>query len=114
MTPPAHDPLKVPLKLRNRICRYQRDPAVVVWPSGFLEAWGTKAKKPHTVQKQVVNGLAAFGATALRDEEEASERAKPFQKVGASPPTFWNGLWGRRGRPDPRNRRCPAGPKTMY
>ncbi len=24
----------------------QRDP-VVVWPSVFLEAWGTKAKKPH-------------------------------------------------------------------
>ncbi len=26
----------------------QRDPEVVFWPSGvFVEAWGTKAKKPH-------------------------------------------------------------------
>jgi hypothetical protein len=25
----------------------QRDPVVVYWPSGFLEAWGTKAKKPQ-------------------------------------------------------------------
>ncbi len=25
----------------------QRDPEVVVWPSGFVEAWGTKAKQTH-------------------------------------------------------------------
>ncbi len=25
----------------------QRDPVVVYWPSGFLEAWGTNANKPH-------------------------------------------------------------------
>ncbi len=25
----------------------QRDPEVVVWPSGFLEAWGTEAKRPR-------------------------------------------------------------------
>ncbi len=30
----------------------QRDhPEVVFWPSVFLEAWGTKAKKPHMFQK---------------------------------------------------------------
>ncbi len=27
---------------------YQKDPVVVYWPSGFLEAWGTKANKNHT------------------------------------------------------------------
>ncbi len=26
---------------------YQKEPEVVLWPSGFLEAWGSKAKKPH-------------------------------------------------------------------
>ncbi len=38
------------------------------------------------------------------------------------PAIFWNGFWGRRGdgfwgrrgRPDPKNRRFPAVPKTMY
>ncbi len=28
------------------ICIYQRDPEVFFGPSVFLEAWGTKAKKP--------------------------------------------------------------------
>ncbi len=32
----------------------------------------------------------------------------------AKPPTFGHGFWGRRGRPNPQNRRLPAGPKTMY
>ncbi len=36
------------------------------------------------------------------------------RRLGASPPTFWNSFCGRRGRPEPENRRCPAGPKTMY
>jgi hypothetical protein len=36
------------------------------------------------------------------------------KRCGAKPPTFWNGFWGRRGRPDPRNRRFPAGPKTRF
>jgi hypothetical protein len=26
------------------------------------------------------------------------------KRWGASPPTFWNGVWGRQGRPDPKNR----------
>ncbi len=38
----------------------------------------------------------------------------PSQKAGGFTPPFWNGLWGRRGRPDPKNHRFPAGPKTMY
>ncbi len=32
----------------------QRDPEVFCGPSGFLEAWGTKAKKPHVFRKIVV------------------------------------------------------------
>jgi hypothetical protein len=31
------------------------------------------------------------------------------RRWGASPPTFWNDLWGRRGRPDPKIWRFPAG-----
>jgi hypothetical protein len=37
---------------------------VFCWLSGFLEAWGAKAKKPHIVQKQVVFSLAAEGGKA--------------------------------------------------
>ncbi len=29
----------------------QRDLGVVLWPSGFLEAWGTEAKKPLIFRK---------------------------------------------------------------
>ncbi len=32
----------------------QRDPEVVFWPSGVLEAWGTQAKRPHMFRKIVV------------------------------------------------------------
>ncbi len=32
----------------------QRDPKVLFWPSGFLEAWGTKAKEPHSLRKIMV------------------------------------------------------------
>ena len=32
---------------------------------------------------------------------------------GRSPPTFWHGFWGPRGRPDPENRRFPVGPKQQ-
>ena len=40
----------------GRDCWYgiQKDPVVVYWPSVFLEAWGTKAKKPHFFQKILV------------------------------------------------------------
>ncbi len=27
---------------------------MVFWPSGFLEAWGTKAKKPHAFMEMCV------------------------------------------------------------
>ncbi len=30
---------------------------------------------------------------------------------GAKLPTFWNGFWGRRGHPGPKNQRFPAGQK---
>ena len=36
----------------------QRDPVVVYWPSGFLEA-GAKEKKTHLSRKILVFGLAA-------------------------------------------------------
>ncbi len=32
---------------------FQRDPDVVCWPSGFLEAWGARANKPHIFKKFV-------------------------------------------------------------
>jgi hypothetical protein len=32
----------------------RRDPDFFCWPSVFLEAWGTKAKKAHILQKRVV------------------------------------------------------------
>ncbi len=34
------------------------------------------------------------------------------RRWGASPLTFWNGFWGRRGRPNPKHRRLPAGPEA--
>ncbi len=36
------------------------------------------------------------------------------RRGGASPPALWVGVWGRQCRPNPENRRCPAGPKTRY
>ena len=40
----------------GRDCWYgiQKDPVVVYWPSVFLEAWGTKAKKPHFMKDILV------------------------------------------------------------
>ncbi len=35
----------------------QRGPEAVRRPGGFLEAWGTKAQKPHFVRKRVVLAL---------------------------------------------------------
>ncbi len=40
----------------------QMDPEVVFWPSGFLEAWGTETKQPHTFRRFF--GLAAEGGKA--------------------------------------------------
>ena len=37
---------------------------MVYWPSGFLEAWGTKAKKPHLLQENT--GLLALPPSAAR------------------------------------------------
>jgi hypothetical protein len=37
-----------------------------------------------------------------------------YRRWGAKAPTFGYCFWGRRGRPDPKNQRLPAGPKTMY
>jgi hypothetical protein len=45
----------------------QRDPAVFLWPSVFLKAWGTKANKPHLVfplTTRWFTGLAAEGGKA--------------------------------------------------
>ncbi len=39
--------------------RKQRDPEVVFWPSGFLEAWATEAKKDTFSQKHWFVGLGA-------------------------------------------------------
>jgi hypothetical protein len=46
------------------VLRIQRDPEVVWGPSGFMEAWCTKAEKPRFVQKPVSFGLASFGGKA--------------------------------------------------
>ncbi len=40
-------------------------------------------------------------------------QTNPSKRWGAKPPTVWNGFWGRLGRPDPKNRRFPAGPKNQ-
>ncbi len=43
----------------------------------------------------------------------ASAAPKTMPKGGGlRPPTFRNGVWGRRGRPDPKDRRLSDGPKT--
>ncbi len=45
---------------------------------------------------------------------------RPAQKSCIKNPSVWNGAHGfklvsrARGRPDPENRRFPAGPKIMY
>ncbi len=43
----------------SRLCLFnsylpRRDPGVFCWPSGVLEAWGTKAKKQHMFRKLMV------------------------------------------------------------
>ncbi len=40
------------------VSKIQRDPAVLFWPSGFLEAWGTKDKKTTLVQDKIANELS--------------------------------------------------------
>jgi hypothetical protein len=42
---------------------------MVYWPSGFLEAWGTKAKKPHFF-KNIYNGLLALPASAAGPKKQ--------------------------------------------
>ncbi len=36
------------------------------------------------------------------------------RRWGAKSPTFWQGCWGSRGRPEPKGRRLPAGQKTYF
>ena len=42
---PPHRGTRLKVSIEKPTC--QRDPVVVYWPSGFLEAWCTKAKKRH-------------------------------------------------------------------
>ncbi len=45
----------------------QRHPEVFFWPSGLVESWGAKAKKPHISSgKEWLFGLAAFGGKAKK------------------------------------------------
>ena len=39
-------------------------------------------------------------------------RENPSKRWGASRHSFWKGSPGRQGRPDPKIRGCPVGPKT--
>jgi hypothetical protein len=48
----------------SQIRTSQRDPEIVFGPSVFLEAWGTKANKPHMFKTIIVFGLAAEGGKA--------------------------------------------------
>ncbi len=41
-----------------------RDAEVACWPHGFLEAWGTEAKKTHFPERVFLFGLAAEGGKA--------------------------------------------------
>jgi hypothetical protein len=42
------------IKICQRMDLSQRDPDIVFGPSGVLEAWGTKAKKPHSFRKRMI------------------------------------------------------------
>jgi hypothetical protein len=42
------------VRIRLETPKAQRDPVMFFWPSGFLEAWGTKANKPHFLQEHTV------------------------------------------------------------
>ena len=38
----------------------------------------------------------------------------PFQKVGAKPPTFWEGFWAAPGSPDTENNRFSTKSNFQY
>jgi hypothetical protein len=52
--------------------------------------------------------LAGFVWTHFFSLAGPGGRGKPSKRWGASPPTFWKGLRGLRGRPDPKNDRPPT------
>ena len=58
---PPHRGTRLKVSIEKPTC--QRDPVVVYWPSGFLEAWCTKAKKRHFF-KNIYNGLLALPPSA--------------------------------------------------
>ncbi len=58
--------------------------------------------------------LAGFWGGAFLRSGRPRGPGKAFEKVGCFAPHLSNGFVGRRGRPNPKNRRCPASPKTMY
>ncbi len=61
--------------------------------------------------------FVVFGPAGSREFLGFGRPRRPPKNIlegGGLAPTFWNGFWGRRGRPDPKNRPFPAGPKTMY
>ena len=48
-----------------------RDTGPGLWPSGFWEAWGTKAKKPQIVQKRLFcETLFLYGRTSSPEHED--------------------------------------------
>ena len=60
--------------------------------------------------------MAIFYKTILRLNylKSLNKIELPVQLPPEAPPTFGIGCGGRRGRPCPKNRQFPAGPKTMY
>ncbi len=52
---------------------------VFVWPSVLLEAWGTKAKKPHICTKRLVFWRCSLGdkRPSKRYELQAMDATKP-------------------------------------
>jgi hypothetical protein len=63
----------------------------------------------------LIHGFWAGRKSSIFQVWEVPAAPKAIQEGGGrSPPSSGMVVWGRRGRPDPQNRRVPAGPKTMY
>ncbi len=64
--------LKGPRDLRSTVALpepyCQRDPAMNCWPSGCLDAWDTKAKKPH-----VFKSILVFGSNRRRRQSQQTD-----------------------------------------
>ncbi len=90
------------------------DSSAVNGPTG-LRVPAPPDRGRHTKEELTLDLLIrGFGAGRKSSMFGVWAAPKPLQKVGGFAPHLWNGVWGRRGRPNTKNRRFPAGPKIMY